>query len=252
MHISYRFRLRSTLRVLSVVLAVLVVLDFAAQFGRYSLHLPRRLVDAFDADQKTNFPTGFKLLMLAGSALLLDAIARAKRLSNDRWRRHWRWLSGIFLFLFFDELVTFHQGLSNGVRREASARGAFYYPWASVYLAALVVFLIAFAGFYRALPRRYQILFLLAGAGFAGGSGGLELVKGATADRLGEFNLTFGLVAAVSDSAEMIGLLVFVGALLHYARTAVPSVTVWLAESPATGDKPLKEVPTSEATALDA
>ena len=213
--LTVRLRASAARRVLVPVVAVLVVLAFAAQVARYKLSVPFKVTHLFDSDEKSNFPTGFKLLTLLLSSVLFAVVAGVKRRSADRWFRHWVGLSVAFALLFVDETATLHQTLSNGIRHYHATSGVLRYAWVLVFIPLTIAFGRVYLGFLGALPRPFRNLLLLAAAGFAGGSGGGELLKGAVSTRYGEQSLPFGLSAAVSDSLEMIGLAILVVALLE-------------------------------------
>ena len=67
-------------------------------------------------------------------------------------------------------------------------------------------------------PTRLRYGLLLAALLFAGGSAGIELVKGALYDDE-HWSLSFGLVASFSDSLELIGLAILVAILLEHLAT---------------------------------
>ena len=79
--------------------------------------------------------------------------------------------------------------------------------------------------FWRQLPNRLRTQLLLAALGFAGGSGGIEFVKAELFEDH-HWKLSFGLVASVSDSLELLGLALLVTALLTTIRRATHAVTV--------------------------
>ena len=60
---------------------------------------------------------------------------------------------------------------------------------------------------------------------FAGGSGGIELIKGAiyNDDR---WSVSYGLVASLSDSLELIGLAILVTILLEHLATLTRTIEI--------------------------
>lgn len=193
----------------------LVLTTFAAQFAKFTDLVPHAITHLFDSNSKMNFPTAYKILALLSCTVLLALIATVKRRQGDRYTRHWKGLAFVFLFLTTDEATMIHQNLDRALQRVTGADGALYFSWTLVYLPLVAAFVVAYWRFFRSLRPRQQLLFVLAGACYAGGSGGLELLKSATYSGAGyEVTLQFGLLAALSDSLQEIGLLVFLYALL--------------------------------------
>ena len=71
----------------------------------------------------------------------------------------------------------------------------------------------------------------MAAIAFAGGSGGIELVKSALFED-DHWKLSFGLAASVSDSLELLGLALLVTALLTTLSRSAAAVTLTLDDGP--------------------
>src|SRR5690606_35164649 len=98
--------------------------------------------------------------------------------------------------------------------------GVFYYGW--VIPAGVLTALIglAFLPFLRALPQRTRRRFVLAGLVYVGGALVMEAPLGLWAERHGADNLGYGLIDLVEESLELVGLNLFVLALLDERRRA--------------------------------
>jgi hypothetical protein len=214
----------SVTRALQVVVGVLVLGTFAAQVMK-TKGIALGVARFIDADVKVNLPTGYKVLALATSALLAWMIGRAAHASGDRWAARWTQLSMVIAFLTLDEVAYVHQSLASFTGERS---GILHYSWVLLYLPAALVVSVLFLPFVASLPRALRTQVVLAGLLFGGGSGGVELAKGAVVNSSGDESFTFYLTTAVSDSLEMIGLAVLIVALLGELRRRVASVDLQL------------------------
>ncbi|MEP6625028.1 MAG: hypothetical protein ABJC79_11330, partial [Acidimicrobiia bacterium] len=181
------------------------------------------LVNLFDSDQKLNFPSGMKILLLLGATVLLALLGLAV---HDRWHRvRWLGMSAVFALLTVDEMTYMHQHLSDGMHDAFGTTGVFRFAWVVVYLPLVVALVFFYWPFWRKLANPFRTQLLLAAIGFAGGSGGIELVKSKLYDEH-HWKLSFALVASVSDSLELLGLALLVTALLTVLAGVTKGVLV--------------------------
>jgi len=218
-------------RALVAVIVVLVLTTFLAQLLKWK-HKSQSIVHLLDSDQKTNIPTGYKILALVASAIVVWTIARVARAQHDRWARQWLLLSAVLAYLAFDEIAFVHQTL-NGVLEDriGERSGVLHFPWVLVYLPAAAVVAALLWRFLWSLPARTRGWFIAGLVLFGGGSGGIELLKSVAASKAGEHSLVFFLAAAVSDSLEEIGLAVFLVAALRELARRTRGVRILLTET---------------------
>lgn len=226
-NVDLTISLSSTLvqRVLGILVIALVIATFAAQLLKWrgtALEVAR----FFDADVKVNFPTAFKVFALAAGALLAWAVSRVARVQNDPWARHWRLLAAVMAFVTLDEMAYVHQSLARFLSDHVDTTGILYYAWIIVYLPIALLIGVRFLPFVLALRSDLRTRLVASGILFAGGSGGVEMLKGHFASSEGENSLRFLLTTALSDSLEMIGLAIFVGALLVELGRRAPSIAL--------------------------
>ena len=209
-------------RVIWCIVAALIVATFVAQFIR-DRSGTSTVVNLFDSDQKLNFPSAMKIVLLLGATVLFLVIAITVR---DRWHRvRWYGISTVFALLTIDEMTYMHQRLSDALHEMLKTSGTLRFGWVLVYLPLLAVLTVVYLPFWRRLANPLRTQLLVAALGFAGGSGGIEFVKSELFDEH-HWKLSFGLVASVSDSLELLGLAVLVTALLTTIGRATSSVTV--------------------------
>ena len=202
-------------RVIWIAVGVLVLATFAAQLYRRAASA-NTVVNLFDSDQKLNFPSTAKLLLMLGATALFAGVGLAATTRHDRVR--WLGMSAIFGLVTLDEFTYMHQRLSDAMHDAAGTHGALRFAWVLVYLPLLAILAVVYLPFWRNLPTRLRYGLLLAALLFAGGSAGIELVKGALYDDE-HWSLSFGLVASFSDSLELIGLAILVAILLEHVST---------------------------------
>ncbi len=191
----------------------------AVQYAKYGLNYRARWLNLFNLDQELNYPSWYASFTLAFCSLLIAAIASAKKRDNDRYFRHWKNLSLIFLFLSVDEAMSIHELLiSRELRHLLHAGGIFYYVWVIPATIFVAVVGLSYLKFLIALPQQIRLLFLLAGGIYVGGALGMEMVSGYWADLYGKNHLSYALIACAEECLEMAGVAVFTHALLSYIR----------------------------------
>ena len=205
-------------------MAVLIVATFAAQLFRAAVSA-NTIVNLFDSDQKLNFPSTAKLLLMLAATALFAAVGLATTVRHDRVR--WLGMGVIFALVTLDEYTYMHQRISDAVHDVTGAHGALRFSWVLIYLPLVVVLAVVYLPFWRTLPSRLRHRLLAAALLFAGGSGGIELVKGALYDEE-HWSLQYGLVASLSDSLELIGLAILVAILLEHLATETTGVELRL------------------------
>lgn len=224
-------RPRLVRRVLVVTVAFLIVATYVAQLLK-DHHHALTLAQLFDSDVKANFPTGFKIFALTASALTIWMVARHARATHDRWARQWLFLAGVVGFLTIDETAWLHHAVSAFLDGHTGWSGALKFSWAVIYLGAAALAAAYLWPFFWALPRPAQIGFAAAGVLFGGGSGVLEMVKGVTISNGHDDSLRLMLVAATSDSLELIGLSILLMTALRELMARTDEVRVVLSPEP--------------------
>lgn len=173
----------------------------------------------FSLDQENNLPTwyqSFSLLLCAG---LLGVIAGLRRQQADPFASRWAALSWIFVYLSVDEMASIHERIFNPLLRVMTAHAAFdwlYFGWTVFGAAFVLLVLIAFVPFLRHLPGWARRAFLLAGSIYVTGALVLEKVGDWAGDRWGLTSLPYILASTLEEVGEMVGIVLFLRALLTY------------------------------------
>ncbi len=207
---------------LVVSMLMLLVANFAVlvadHLTNYSSVVISKLIKAVSVDEELNVPSYFGTLILVVSSALLALISFLKITRREPYAFHWTVLAAGFLFMSFDEMASVHEKLIGPMRTLMGGEnlGVFHFGW--VVPAILLVFMLAvgFLRFWWNLPKRTRTLTFIAGTFYLGGAVGMELVGGKYADLYGNEGLLYKTIASVEETFEMIGVIVFIKALLEY------------------------------------
>jgi hypothetical protein len=206
------------------LLRVVITLVVASILGRLALaYLPDFpgvgfFQIEFYLDEEGNFPSLYSALALAIASLLLFTIGKLEEDRQTRYYRSWKVLSGIFLYLSLDELLSLHEYLN--VLRQLGLRGVFFYAW--VIPAGLIVAVLCgvFYRFLMDLDPKVRNRIFLSGAVFVTGAIGFEILGSGIDERLGEpaifTNLSYQIFMTTEESLEMLGIVMFIHTLLSY------------------------------------
>ncbi|MEG4343385.1 hypothetical protein QUB70_08850 [Microcoleus sp. A003_D6] len=211
------------------VVTCLAVLSFLSQMSLYFLpEYPSRdyFVKAFNVDAERNIPTLYSFLALLFSSLLLGAIAYAKNLDSCRYKQHWKILSFIFLYLSIDEAGQLHEKLIDPTRSLLNATGFLYFTWIVPFGFLVAIFLLSYTKFLLHLPVSTRKLFVAASALYIGGAIGMEIPGGYLASTTGKESVPYLIVATIEESLEMLGIVVFIHALISYIKTYLGGVSL--------------------------
>lgn len=207
-------------RLLVSCVLVLGVVGFAVQLDKFVLGatINDNIVDKLSLIGEATIPGWYSSMTLMYCAVLLAVIAVAKRAANDRFRLHWAFLSLTFLALSLDESAAFHELSVRPIRDFFDAGGIFYHAWVIPALILVPLFGLAYLVFLRSLPRSTAYLFVGAAVLYVGGALGMEMLEGHYFDTYGRKDLGYMYYVQVEEMSEMLGVVVFIYALLRYVR----------------------------------
>ncbi len=176
----------------------------------------RGLVPLFNLDNEKNIPTLFSTLLILLCALLLLLVSLIHR-RRQQAAGNWLLLAAIFLFLGIDEFCSLHERLITPSRELFTASGAFYFAWIIPYGIGVVLLALILGRFILALPAHPRRLMLVSASVYLSGAIGLEMVGGWYFENHDDqFDLAYGIITTLEESLEMVGLVIFVYALLGY------------------------------------
>jgi len=220
-------------RVARFLVFVVLSLTALSLLGQVAVHrlpdflLRDPLAAAFNVDAEGNIPSLYSALAILSCACLLWVIGRVEREASGRLSRQWKLMSIIFLGLACDEFLGFHEGLNDN----ADLSGITPFSWIAFGMGFAFIFAFIFFRTVVQLPSPIRRLVLLAGLIYLSGaigmetltghfvlSGaiGMETLNGAFVPVGGHEGMRYVLCAATEEFLEMIGIVVFIYALLTY------------------------------------
>ncbi|MBE9190402.1 hypothetical protein IQ230_08520 [Gloeocapsopsis crepidinum LEGE 06123] len=220
---------QKTFRILLYIAVALLCAHLLGQFTEYFLpdYFSRDfLAELFNLNREFNIPTLYATSLLLTSSILLAIIAYAKQVRGDRFVRYWMALSIIFLYLATDEIISLHERTVEPLRSKLNTGGLLYYTWIIPGAIFVLLCLLVFRRFLRNLPSKTRQLILLAGTIFISGALGVEAVGGYYADLHGEQSMVYAMIAGIEEFLEMLGIIVFIYALLSYISSAMKGLNV--------------------------
>lgn len=215
------------LTVLLLLLAFLLLANLASVlaelYGEFDDDY--KLIALFDFGAEKNVPTIYSSFALILCAALLGMIAVAhKQLGASC--LPWFGLTAVFLYLAIDEGASLHERLTLPLRESFSTSGVLYFAWVIPYAAAIGVLALIYSRFLLRLPRQTMFLFLAAGLIFVSGAIGLEMVGGRWADLHGNKDLIYSLIVTCEEFLEMLGIVIFIYALVSYIAEHFEDLTI--------------------------
>lgn len=172
----------------------------------------------FDMDNENSIPAYISSLNLLLSAVILAFITVVKKKSREEYWRHWGILSFIFMLLSVDEMTAIHEDLAMGLGKMAGMReiGFGQFVWGVIGGILVLAFSAFYLRFLFSLTFKTRLRLIVAAAVFVGGALGVEVLSGYVLRSFGDVNLVYKGVVIVEESLEMLGILLFIRALLLY------------------------------------
>jgi hypothetical protein len=242
---------KTIVRALIIAVLLITLAGLAARFALYmwgeeELLQPLRI---FDVGAERSIPTWFESVQFLLCSILLAVVAIAKKQRSDRYSLHWSVLSIILLLLSLDEVTSIHQAIGQQSERLLHnttgfiPSGPITFFWVVPGAAFVFIVLLAYLRFLAHLPQTTRRLFLFAGALFVLGALGIEMLSAqvvSSSSGIANFfgttlalsqgsasaipKILVGLQTSIEEMFEMLGLTVFVYALLAYIRSYVEDI----------------------------
>ena len=216
-----------TMLVLTIVvvgtLARVVIYQVAPDPEHKLAHLMQRV----DLSHEPSLPNWYSSLALLSSAVLLLVIATHKQRQRAADNIHWYGLSALFFLLALDEAVMIHELPNKSLQGWLGSGDVLHqHPW--VIPGAIFTLLVGltFLGFLRQLEARTRWLFVAAGSIFVVGALGFEMVKGVFIETYGLPSLAFTFAQSMAECLEMLGIVLFIFALLDYIQRHIGRIVL--------------------------
>jgi hypothetical protein len=228
----FYFSPKKIARFLTCIVLGLTLTSFAGQvFGHAFNTSIRGFIERVDVGSDLSIPTWYSSLALAFCGLLLTVIAVSKKQTQDSYWRHWGFLAALFVGFSIDEVAMFHETLGNALRPIINTTGFLYYNWVVYAIPLVIVFVLSYLKFLFHLPAKTRRLFCIAGSMYVGGAIGVEMFASLTYSTIGAENLVYAAFTTIEECLEMLGVVVFIYALLSYLNLQnIQSVQICLTE----------------------
>lgn len=217
-------------RVLWTSTAVVILLGVLREVAMklMSPEMASKLVNLrhFGLDIEHSLPSWYSSSLMLGAVALLWFISRVEPRAGQRREPAWLLLAVIFLLMSIDESVSFHEAFIPLLSGHYHLTGILTFGWVIPAFPVLVLLGLYLLPFLHRLPSPWARRFIIAGLVYVGGAYGLELVGGAIFSREGREAVHYIAVMVTEESMEMIGLTLFVHALLGYIARQLP-VAAW-------------------------
>ena len=217
MQIEIAISPRKIIKYLVMVVIFFTIVSTGIQICKYVFDYRDEWMDLFNLDRELNLPTWYSASTIGFCSILLRIIAVGKKQQGDRYARDWQLLSLIFFWMAIDEVLSMHEIF---IIPEVSE--ALNLPWFlhSMWVIPGLVFVIWFGRrygkFVRHLPPKSKKHFICAACTYIGGALVMEMIGSHFAESRGQQQLLYALIATAEEVLEMIGIIIFIYALLYY------------------------------------
>jgi hypothetical protein len=185
-------------------------------------------LDLVHLNGEGNIASYFSALLLLAASLL--AWFNSGTAPSARVRAGWILLSITFAFLSFDEAAQIHEFFDLLIMRLWTDRGLVRWPWALPYIAFACIVAWTCVPLLRSLSRDVAVRFVVAGSIYVVGAAGIDLLEGAATQlvRVGHGDLRGvpAMLPVLEEPLEMLGVIVFIDALLLNLKRLAPSVAL--------------------------
>lgn len=214
-----------SVKILKLLLAVsttLLIIHLGMQYLNLEVYDEKHayifeLTNRFDFDDESSVPTWFSHLLFLTVAATAGFIGCLEKMRSKK--ALWWMLSGVFLALAIDEIATLHEFILQVVHLSAlgeSNPSRYANAWVIV-LPFILLGLFAFLRFaVKHLPMRIIWLMALSAGVFLIGAVGVDIVT-SVSER--ELYFTQGILVALEEGLEVIGLSIFLYSLFVYLET---------------------------------
>lgn len=224
MHLSVIISPRKVAIVLGSIAILLALQSIYAEYvlsnilGMESDTAPARLLDLFSVNLEESLPTWYSSTNLFVAACLLAWIALGKREQAGSDRRSWAGLGLIFLYLSMDEGAAIHESFSGPLQDAFNTSGFLEFGWIILGIPLVILFGVVYLRFWLRLSSPTRPLLAIAGLLYVGGAIGIESISANQYSMDGGSSFLYLAIATLEELFEMLGVVVFIYALLDYLK----------------------------------
>ncbi len=174
-------------------------------------------IDLLSVNLEEAIPTWFATILLFLAAVMLGWITAVHYQNNNSQKTYWLGLTLIFLYLSMDEGAVIHEIISDPLQEVFNTTGYLEFAWLIAFVPLVIIFVLFYARFLFKLPPRTRNQFILAGAIYVGGAVVVEAISANRYASDGGISFPYLAIATVEEWLEMMGVIIFIYALLLYA-----------------------------------
>ena len=221
---------KSIFNILLLIAFLLVAASVAGQVMKYIFGHPTvyGLVPMFNVNYEQNIPTLFSVLLLITCSILLSLAFYLHFKQHTGLKMYWGTLALGFVIMAIDEFTELHEnvGLLFKPLIGSYSHGFLYYSWVVPATALMIFLAIFYSSFLFKLPKTTRINFIIAAIIYITGLIGIEMLGGHYHELHGRENLTYSMISTLEESLEMLGLILFIRALLDYLSTHFSEISI--------------------------
>lgn len=217
---------RKIVRFLFITTIVINLLGLLRNIFEYVLKLDygTELLDVFNLNEEQNIPAWYSSAILLLCGIIIYLIGLDKTNSQDKYYRHWLWLSVIFFYLSLDESISIHENLK--LRFLFEKEHILYNDsWVIVFSVLVAIFIFAYRRFLQHLPQATKKMFIISGFIYVFGSAGMEIVGSFTQELYGKASMVHAMTTTIEEFLEMMGIVVFINTLLTYMEFEIDTIS---------------------------
>ena len=222
--------IKSIFNTLLIMACVLVVASAAGQVMKYIVGHPTvyGLVPLFDVNREQNIPTLFSVLLFVTCSILLGLTFYLHRKQEAGLKMYWATLAIGFVFMAIDEFAKLHEnvGILFKPLIGSYSHGFLYFSWVIPAMTLIIFLAMFYSRFLFKLPKKTRISFIIAGLIYLTGLLGIEMLGGYYYELHAGESLTYSLITTLEESLEMLGLILFIRALLDYLSVHFSEISI--------------------------
>jgi hypothetical protein len=181
-------------------------------------------LSVFNPEEERSIPRFYSSVLLLLCSVLLLIIAMRNKEESPRNFLYWLGLAPFFLFLAITENTALHESLATPIRSALNVSKIQFYAW--IYGILVIILPALYLKFFLGLPRKTMILFIIGGSTFIAGAFALDLVVAYLGKSSGHHTAAYIGLATLEAVFEMVGIIIFVYALLCYMHAELKWIRV--------------------------
>ena len=197
-------------------------------------------------ESERSLATAYAVLQLAGCAAAAFVAGYALRRGDRPWARHWYAAGVLLAFVAADEHIGLHESVSEEMHDRWDTGGILRYPWVLPAVVVVVVLVVVFLPFVRALPRPVRTLVFAAAVVYLVGAVGFEVIGGLVDDDTKDLTTAFIVATTTEETLELVGVALMGYAVTRYLAEFVEPVSLTTAERVSTAASDPSPAPTHD------